>query len=370
MTQVDVKTDQAGRKPAATASNRTLSQQFSSFVAASSYASLPEEAKRAAMLLILDGVGIALASNRFEFAEPTLRGLQMLGGGDGVIIGRHERLSLRDAAIMNGVLIHGLDFDDTHLEGVIHVTASCFPAVLAVAAQMNRSVEDMLAAFVLGIEVAARVGMIAKGELGQIGFHPTGAVAAFGTAVAAGYLYGLTEQQLTMAQGIALSMASGTSEFHAEGAWTKRLHPGWAAAAGITAAALAKGGFVGPLSPYEGKRGGFFLTHLGNHGIAWDATDAAAGLGQRWEVTQVALKPSPACQHNIACIDAATALARAHQARFRADREGGGRGHAARRQGGVRTRRKEKASAFVLRGAVQPAIHRGLRADARQVRPR
>lgn len=273
---------------------------------------VPSEVIARAKFLLLDAVGIAYASSTYEFAHRTIDALAGLGSGDSDVIGFEQQLALRDAVLMNGVLVHGLDFDDTHLVGVVHATSSCFPCSLGMAAHLARSGGDLLAAYIVGMEVAARVGAVAKGQLSPIGFHPTGVVAAFAASLIAGRLYGLNPQQLAMAQGIVLSMASGTREYSTDGAWTKRLHPGWAGAAGITAAALAKRGFVGPRAAYEG-RFGLYATHLGAAAEKYDLSAATSGLGTRWELMGVAVKPFPACQFNIACIDAAIALEKRHK---------------------------------------------------------
>lgn len=290
----------------------TIAESLARFVGDLRPSSIPSEVLGRAKYLILDAVGIAYASSTYEFARCTLSALTDLGSGDSDVIGFAQKLGLRDAVLMNGVLVHGLDYDDTHLIGVVHATASCFPCALGVAAHLGRSGRDLLAAYVAGMEVAARVGAVAKGELNQIGFHPTGVVAAFAASLIAGRLHGLDPHQLAMAQGIVLSMASGTREYSTDSAWTKRLHPGWAGAAGITAAALAKRGFVGPRAAYEG-RFGLFATHLGAAAKSCDLGAATAGLGTQWELMGVAVKPFPACQLSIACIDAAIALGSKHQ---------------------------------------------------------
>ena len=115
--------------------------------------------------------------------------------------------------------------------------------------------------FLAGAETAIRIGAAVKGGFHHVGFHATGVVAHFASAIAAGRLLHLSEDQIVAAQGIAGSTASGIQVFLEEGAWTKRFHPGWAAVAGITAARLAEHGFVGPSRPYEGKFG-LFETHL------------------------------------------------------------------------------------------------------------
>jgi 2-methylcitrate dehydratase PrpD len=283
------------------------------FMASLSLEGVPESVAARARYLILDAVGIAFASGRFDFARRTLAALRSLadGSGDSMVIGFPDRLPFRDAAIANGVLVHGLDFDDTHLGGVVHATASLVPTILAVGARLRCSGAAALAAYVGGVEAMARLGAVAKGGFHQVGFHPTGLVGAFACTLAAGKLMGLDEQQLATAQGIVLSTASGTLEFLEDGAWNKRLHPGWAAAAGITAATLAQHGFIGATKVYEG-RFGLYASHLQERFAQGDLHFATAALGERWEIIEVAVKPFPACHFTHACADAAIALKREH----------------------------------------------------------
>jgi len=207
--------------------------------------------------------------------------------------------------------VHGLDYDDTHAAGVIHATASSFPCSLGVAAQRGASGLEMLAAYVIGMEAGTRLGAVAKGGFHQIGFHPTGLAGAFSCALIAGRLYGMTAPQMAMAQGIALSVGAGSLEFLQDGAWTKRMHPGWAAVAGSTAATLARHGFVGPREAYEG-RFGLFASHLGQYAGNIDLALATAGLGTTWELPKVTVKPIPACHFTHGCADAAAILREKH----------------------------------------------------------
>jgi len=286
----------------------TISETLGEFAAGLRDDAIPSEVRARARTLILDAVGIALASNHFDFADKTLHGLRALStDGSAPIIGRKERLPLRDAAVMNGLLIHGLDYDDTHVAGIVHPTASAFPAALAAATLAGASGREMLTAFILGIEASARIGAVAKGGFHQVGFHPTSVAGIFGCTLIAGRLFGLTAKEFAMAQGVALSLASGSMEFLEDGAWTKRLHPGWAASAGLTAAMLAKHGFIGPGQTYEG-RFGLYKSYLGPEEKNCDYEIATAGLGKVWELQNVATKPYPACHFTHACIDAAIAL--------------------------------------------------------------
>lgn len=269
---------------------------------------IPAEVRARAAHHVLDAVGIAFASSRYDFAHRTLTAVRGLAGeGNVPVIGLPARLPPRDAALVNGVLCHGLDFDDTHLGGVVHPTASVLPTALSAALMTGASGAEMLAAFIAGVEAVTRVAAVARGALHKVGFHPTGVAAVFGCALTAGRLLGLTERELAHAQGIALSMASGSLEFLEDGAWNKRLHPGWAAQAGITAAALARQGFVGATAPYAG-RFGFYNAYLGPLAEDCDIGVATAGLGRTWEIVRTSIKPYPACHFTHAAVDAALTL--------------------------------------------------------------
>lgn len=289
-----------------------IAETLAQFVHDLRYDAIPPNVRERAKDLMLDAVGIAFASTKFEFADKALDGLKFFGDGWRAVIGMNTRLALRDAAVMNGVLIHGLDYDDTHLEGVVHASASCFSCALAMAAEVNASGRDLIAAYIAGLEAIARIGMVAKGGLHLNGLHPTGTVAAFACSLIAGKLMGLDAEQLTMAQGNALSTAGMSSrQYGLEGAWTKRMHPGWGAAAGITAAALARGGTIGPRQVYEGDYS-LYRTLTAQRFEQCDLSLATKDLGRVWESARVAIKPIPACHLVHACSDAAVALANAH----------------------------------------------------------
>jgi 2-methylcitrate dehydratase PrpD len=214
----------------------TVSETLAQFVHGLRHDDIPAEVRERVKDLMLDCVGIAFASTKFEYADKALAGLRTLGDGPRAVIGMPARLALRDAVVMNGVLIHGLDYDDTHIEGVVHASSSCFSCALSMAAEVDASGRDLITAYVAGLEVIARLGMVARGGLHLNGLHPTGSVAAFAGAVIAGKLWGLNAEALTMALGNALSTSPVSSrQYSLEGAWTKRAHPGWGAAAGITA---------------------------------------------------------------------------------------------------------------------------------------
>lgn len=285
-----------------------IAHRLAEFAATLRYDAIPPMVRSRAKRLMLDAIGCGLAAKRFDFAQASLRAIRSLGGaGPRAVLGHPDRLPLRDAVLANGILMHGLDYDDTHTEGVVHLTVAVLPAVLGLGAELDRSGRDLLTAYVAGIEAGARIASVAKGGFHKAGFHPTGVVGAFAAAVAAGKLYGLSVDQLVNAQGAALSVASGSLEFLEDGSWTKRLHAGWASVGGITAAALARGGFVAPKAAYEG-RFGLFSLYLKNP--PGDIARASASLGATWETLNVAVKPFPACHFVHAFADAAIALKR------------------------------------------------------------
>jgi 2-methylcitrate dehydratase PrpD len=216
---------------------------------------------------------------------------------------------VRDAALANGILIHGLDFDDTHLASIVHPTAACLPCALSLSEELGLSGRDLLTAYAAGMETAIRIGAAVKGGFHHVGFHATGLVAHFSSAVVAAKLLGLDAEGIVAAQGVAASTASGVQVFLEEGAWTKRFHPGWAAVAGITAAYLVRHGFVGPSRPYEGKFG-LFDTHLQGHAGEVDLDAIGQGLGATWHLADTAIKPYPVCHFIHGCADAAVELHR------------------------------------------------------------
>ena len=310
---------------------------------------VPEAVIERAKLHILDALGIGLAASRYDFSHKTLTAIHGLAGdGPYPVIGMPAGLPLRDAAQMNGFLIHGLDYDDTHVGGVIHATASAVPTVLAAGQRHGASGRETLAAYLAAIEGAARIAVAARGGFHRLGFHPTGMVGVFGTTLAAGRLAGMTEAQLAHAQGIALSMASGSLQFLDDGAWTKRMHPGWAAVAGISAAALAQQGFRGPAEPYEGRFGLYAL--YGAHDAAIDWPMCTAGLGEDWEMLRIGIKPYPACHLVHGARRCGTGTARRPRDRAR---RCGERGRADRRglcQRRMRARGRQAAPGQRLRG--------------------
>lgn len=290
------------------AAQPTIAETLARFVERCRYETIPAAIRDQARLHLLDSIGVGLASASLDFAARARAGLSRFGAGDHAAIGMPGRLQLRDAICLNGMLVHGIEFDDTSILGRIHPSASCLPASLGAGALVQADGKSLLAAYILGVECAIRIGAAARGGFSPAGFNATGVVGGFGAALAAGKLFGLDVDQLASAQGIVYSTAAGNREFVAADAWTKRFDPGWAAVAGVTAASLGGGSFIGPRTVYEG-RFGFYRVYLEHEVTAQDLALVTEGLGDLWHFGALSLKALPSCYFNHPLINSAIAIA-------------------------------------------------------------
>ena len=286
-----------------------LTQHLAAFCTRLDYDRLPAEVVDRAKYFFLDYLGVAVRGSLSESSQPLYRLADSLASaGRGTVLGRAETVNFPYAALANGTSAHSLELDDTHQAGSIHLGVSVFSAALAVAEQVGASGRDFLTASVVGFEVAARLAMALKPtEHYARGFHPTATCGTFGAAASAAKLLGLSEAQLLSALGIAGSQSAGSMEFLAEGAWTKRLHPGWAAFSGVHAALLAKEGFIGPRTILEGRDG-----FLKAYGLRPDPRKISAGLGEDFQILRTAVKPHACCRYTQAPIDAVLSIVQEH----------------------------------------------------------
>ena len=253
---------------------------------------VPARAVSAASLLALDTVGNCLAAVRDDFAQAALRVAGRLGGPpESLLIGAGTKVAAANAVLANATLAHGLDFDDTREDAIVHTGSVAVTSALAVGEAVGASGRAVLEAIIAAVEVMCRVGLAVPGQLHARHFHPTAVTGPFAAAAAAGKLRGLTEDQLVHAFGICGSQSAGIIEYLADGSWTKRLHPGWAGHAGVVAALLAESGFTGPETVFEGEHG-FYQALAGGHDAAL-LSALLASLDQTWELTQLTYKPYP-----------------------------------------------------------------------------
>ncbi len=254
--------------------------------------------------LAVDVVGLCLTARRLDYVESTLAACD--DDGPCTAIGHARTLSAAGAALVNGTAAHGEDFDDTFEGGPVHAGAVIVPAVVAACERHRPDGTAALTGIAVGIETMCRLGLVTPKLVHKAGFHPTAVFGAMAAAVGVAAALDLDRRGIVNALGIAGSMAAGIIEYLAEGAWTKRMHAGWAAQSGLRAALMAKHGFIGPRTVFEGRHGffhGFAHTAKGNY-------DALVGdFGERWVSAALAFKPYPCGTMTHPYIDCARRLA-------------------------------------------------------------
>jgi len=254
--------------------------------------------------LAIDVTGLCLTARRLDYVESMLAACD--DDGPCTAIGHTRMLSSAGAALVNGTAAHGEDFDDTFEGGPVHAGAVIVPAVLAACERHRPDGAAALIGIAVGVETMCRLGLVTPKLVHKAGFHPTAVFGAIAAAAGVAAALKLDRRGVVDALGIAGSMAAGIIEYLAEGAWTKRMHAGWAAQSGVRAALLAKHGFVGPRTVFEGTHGFF-------HGFAHTTTgnfEALIGdFGERWVTETLAFKPYPCGTMTHPYIDCARRLA-------------------------------------------------------------
>lgn len=282
----------------------TLADQLAGFALDLSWDAIPEEVVGLAKAHFLDALGIALASSVTDFGKSVLNAAMSMGQADqATAVGSGVRLPATSAALVNGTLAHGLDFDDTHIAAIYHASAPALAAALAAGEAGKADGRTLLTGFVVGLEIGCRLAEAANGAFHDRGFHPTSQCGTFAAAAVSARLQGDSRESLRNALGLCGSMASGVLELRES--WLKRLHPGWAAHAGLSAAALGRAGFRGPATVLEGPHG-FYMAHIER--VPEGTSSPVFALGRRWTALGLALKPYPCCHFIHAFVDAALFL--------------------------------------------------------------
>jgi 2-methylcitrate dehydratase PrpD len=255
--------------------------------------------------LLIDVTGLCVAARTSDYVRAALAAWPEAGLA--TVIGHARTLSAAGAAFVNGTAAHGEDFDDTFEGGPVHAGAVIVPAVLAAAEQEGLDGAAVLRGIAVGVEAICRLSTVVPKAVHEAGFHPTAVFGAMAATAGVSAALRLDERQLVDALGVAGSMAGGIIEYLADGSWTKRMHPGWAAQSGLRAALLGRAGFSGPRTVFEGTHGlfhGFAHTLEGDWGALLD------GFGARWLGETLAFKPYPCGTMIQPYVDCARRLAR------------------------------------------------------------
>src|SRR5262245_17201968 len=266
--------------------------------------SLPAAVRRTCEDLLIDVAGLCVTVREADYIQASLAGWE--DDGPCTAIGHKRTLTAAGAAFVNGTAAHGEDFDDTFEGGPVHAGAGIVPAVLAACERHNPDGRAALVGIAAGVEIMCRLSLVAPMKAHKAGFHPTAIYGAMGAAAGVGAALGLNKKQIVDALGVGGSMAFGIIEYFTEGAWTKRMQAGWSAQSGMRAALLARAGFYGPRTVFEGVHGlfhGFANTLDGNY------DEVIGDFGKRWVTETIAFKPYPCGTMTHPYIDCARRLA-------------------------------------------------------------
>ena len=283
----------------------TITEELARWIGSWRERGFPDDVLDAARTFALDWTASALAGRGTEPGRAILQYAHGQPEGGCEIVGEEVGRSAEVAAFVNGALSHIVEMDDVDRVSVVHPGAVVLPAARAVFQRDGGTGRELLSAVVAGYEVAVRFGA-AVGRKHYYHFHNTSTCGVFGAAVAAGWLLGLDEKQLTWALGSAGTMAFGLWEFNTEGSMSKHLHTGHAASSGLRAADLASHGFTGAKTIVEGDRG--FFAGLAPEGTPETIVASLPREASGFALPTVSLKPHASCRHTHAAIDAALTL--------------------------------------------------------------
>lgn len=271
---------------------------------------LPREVAAKATHHILDCTGCAIAGSVAEAGRMALDYAYKYGGeGAAGIFGSKGGFSPEDAAFVNGVYSHALDYDDTSWTMIGHPSAVVLPAALAVGEEVGASGTELLAAYAIGVEVACKLGAGMVPAHYDIGWHSTSTLGTMGACAAAAKLLGLEPDKMRRAFGIAASQACGLMRNF--GSMTKPYHAGHAARNGVQAALMAEAGFTASIDIMDGQRG---FCDIFTPGGSVDEEKIVSRLGSPYDLVLpgIDIKFYPTCAFTHCAIDAMLALRHEH----------------------------------------------------------
>lgn len=274
-----------------------ITQKLAQFVTQTKLENLPKQTVHKAKLAFLDWFGVTVAGSKENSALTFEKALaEFSGPPQATIIGQDRRSDIFSAALLNGYFSHVMDYDDIHLEMIGHPSVPVFPALLSLAEWQGFSGKDFICAFVMGVEVACRVGRAVNPEHYDRGWHSTATLGHLGAAAGSAKLFKLKCDDLVNALGIAGTQAGGLRQVF--GTMSKPFHPGRAASNGLLAAVLAKRGVNSSQDIIGGVNG--FCAVLSDK---YDADVITKNLGEEWAVDQIIFKKHASCYRTHAVIE-------------------------------------------------------------------
>lgn len=215
---------------------------------------IPPEVKQEARKCLLDQIGVTIAGAA-QLKEQLNNYLDMFEGNEATAIGLGRKASLQNAALVNGISGHAMDYDDGHRFCNVHLGSAVIPAVLAVAEKENKSMDDVIRGIVIGYEAAIRLGSCIQPAHRARGFHASGTVGTIGAAIGIAAMLDFDREQMKSALAAACTSAGGILEMQENVSTLKPFNIGRATHDGITAALVVQAGFRGPQDVLEGKFG-------------------------------------------------------------------------------------------------------------------
>ena len=284
------------------AESATLSAALAEFGHRLNFAAVPAPVTAHAKLLLLDTLGAALAGVETAEGRAVTAAARRFAAGRGpcAVWGTPVRTTRAAAALVNGTIAHAQELDD--FGGCDHSGAVVIPAVLAACEGRRPTGRRVLEAVIVGYDVALRCLEAAGGYRTHNGrgWHSTGTCGSFGAAAAVAKVLGLNAIETTWSIGLAGSFTGGTWAFLADGAMSKRYHPGRAAETGVVAAFLAQEGFTGPGRVFEADWGGFLTTYAAGEARPAKILDR---LGAEFKILRSGVKPYACCRDIHSALD-------------------------------------------------------------------
>lgn len=284
----------------------TIAERLTGFAHGVKPQDIPVPVLHKAKLLILDTLGICISSTCVPFGRDVLAMAQAWQQPGGMaLVGSDLTVTAGHAALVNGILGHGQDYDDTHTESVVHPSGALVPVMLACAERDGVDGATALRALVVATEASIRLAMPALNAFHLHGFHTTSVACTFGGALLSGLTRGEGEESTRQALGICGSFASGLLECVPAASSAKRLHAGWSGLCGIMASDFAAAGFTGPATVIEGRLG-LYRSMIQDQ--SFDLDIILRGAGEQWEMLDIRPKLYPCCHYLQAFIECAATL--------------------------------------------------------------